>query len=41
MRNVRHVVANIAASDGKSLDSGLLDQLKSHRWDRSPTDWSQ
>ncbi len=41
MRKVRHVGANLAASDGKSLDATLLEQLKSHRWDRTPTDWSQ
>jgi aryl-alcohol dehydrogenase-like predicted oxidoreductase len=41
MRKVKHVEANIAASDGKRLDRGLVTQLKGHRWDRTPTEWSQ
>ena len=41
MRKVRHVEANINASDGKGLSPNLLTQLKSHRWDRKPTEWSQ
>ncbi len=41
MRKQKHVEANIAASDGKSLDPDLLGQLRSHRWDRTPTEWSQ
>ena len=41
MRKVQHVEANIAASDGKALDPHLLEQLKAHRWDRTPTEWSQ
>ncbi|MGC8639386.1 MAG: aldo/keto reductase [Isosphaeraceae bacterium] len=41
MRRVKHVEANLAASDGKRLDPELLRQLKSHRWDRQPTEWSQ
>ena len=41
MRKIKHVEANIAASDGQDLDPGLLAQLKSHRWDRLPTTWSQ
>ena len=41
MRKLRHVEANIAASDGKRLDPGLVIQLKKHRWDRTPTAWSQ
>jgi aryl-alcohol dehydrogenase-like predicted oxidoreductase len=41
MRKQRHVEANIAASDGKGLEPELLDQLKPHRWDRTPTEWSQ
>jgi len=41
MRKVKHVTANLAASDGHPLDSSLLEQLKAHRWDRTPTDWSQ
>ena len=41
MRKIKHVGANLAASDGRSLDASLLEQLKAHRWDRTPTDWSQ
>ena len=41
MRKVRNVKANVAASDGKKLDSTLLAKLKAHRWDRRPTGWSQ
>ena len=41
MRKIKHVDANLAASDGRPLDAGLLEQLKAHRWDRTPTDWSQ
>ncbi|MGP0063982.1 MAG: aldo/keto reductase [Isosphaeraceae bacterium] len=41
MRKLAHVESNIAASDGQALDPGLLEQLKAHRWDRTPTEWSQ
>jgi len=41
MRKVRHVESNLAASDGRTLDQGLIVQLKAHRWDRTPTEWSQ
>ena len=41
MRKLPHVRANIAASDGKALESALLEKLKNHRWDRTPTEWSQ
>jgi aryl-alcohol dehydrogenase-like predicted oxidoreductase len=41
MRKLRHVDANIAASDGTGLPSELIEQLRTHRWDRLPTDWSQ
>ena len=41
MRKRRNVEANTAVSDGKALDLGLLQQLKAHRWDRTPTAWSQ
>jgi aryl-alcohol dehydrogenase-like predicted oxidoreductase len=41
MRKVRHVEANMAVSDGKVLDEGLMGKLKEHRWDRRPTEWSQ
>jgi aryl-alcohol dehydrogenase-like predicted oxidoreductase len=41
MRKVKHVDANLTSSDGQSLEPTLLEQLKAHRWDRTPTDWSQ
>ncbi len=41
MRKVRHVEANIAASDGLGLPVDLIGKLRAHRWDRTPTDWSQ
>jgi aryl-alcohol dehydrogenase-like predicted oxidoreductase len=41
MRKIRHVEANIKSSDGKRLDSLLHQDLKVHRWDRTPTKWSQ
>lgn len=41
MRKLPHVRANIAASDGKALEDSLLEKLKNHRWDRTPTEWSQ
>jgi len=41
MRKVSHVESNIAASDGKSLSKDLLEELKLHRWERTPTKWSQ
>ena len=41
MRQLRNVEANIAASDGSGLLPELLHELKGHRWDRTPTAWSQ
>lgn len=41
MRKLKNVVANMKAGDGKGLSKDLLEQLKSHRWDRTPTEWSQ
>lgn len=41
MRKLRHVEANIAASDGTALPAELIAQLRQHRWDRKPTKWSQ
>jgi aryl-alcohol dehydrogenase-like predicted oxidoreductase len=41
MRKIRHVEANLACSDGGKLDDALLNELKKHRWDRTPTGWSQ
>ena len=41
MRKLRHVEANIAASDAGPLPEALHAQLREHRWDREPTAWSQ
>ncbi|WP_080054731.1 aldo/keto reductase [Spirosoma aerolatum] len=41
MRQIRNVEANSAASDGAGLLPELLHELKAHRWDRTPTEWSQ
>ncbi|MBC7387574.1 MAG: aldo/keto reductase [Opitutaceae bacterium] len=41
MRKERNVLANTAVSDGKTLESNLLKELRNHRWDRQPTEWSQ
>jgi len=41
MRKVRNVEANTATSDGKKLSATLAKALKNHRWDRTPTKWSQ
>jgi aryl-alcohol dehydrogenase-like predicted oxidoreductase len=41
MRKQRHVESNIAASDGGGLPDELLRELRNHRWDREPTEWSQ
>jgi aryl-alcohol dehydrogenase-like predicted oxidoreductase len=41
MRKVRNVEANVSASDGKKLQDALIKKLKGHRWDRTPTSWSQ
>lgn len=41
MRRQQHVRANIAASDGQPLSPPLMQELRKHRWDRVPTEWSQ
>jgi aryl-alcohol dehydrogenase-like predicted oxidoreductase len=41
MRKRRNVEANMAVSDARPLDPALLEKLKAHRWDRTPTEWSQ
>ena len=41
MRKLRNVEANLAASDKGPLPSPLHAQLRPHRWDRTPTKWSQ
>jgi len=40
MRKLDHVRQNIATSDAGPLDKALLTELKKHRWDRTPTRWS-
>ena len=41
MRKARHVASNVAASAVGPLSPELLAELRHHRWDREPTDWSQ
>lgn len=41
MRRPHHVRANMAASDRGALAPELLEELRAHRWDREPTEWSQ
>jgi len=41
MRKIKNVEVNLASSDGKKLQESLLSKLRAHRWDRSPTVWSQ
>jgi aryl-alcohol dehydrogenase-like predicted oxidoreductase len=41
MRKPAHVRSNLAASDAGSLSADLLSRLRQHRWDRTPTEWSQ
>lgn len=41
MRRLRHVESNIAVSDGSPLPPALVARLRQHRWDRTPTEWSQ
>lgn len=41
MRKARNVLANTAVSDGQGLPEAVLESLRHHRWDRSPTAWSQ
>jgi len=36
MRKPQNVRSNIAASDGKKLDSTLMQELRKHRWERKP-----
>jgi len=40
MRKSDHVKQNIANSDAGPLDKSLLEELKQHRWDRTPKKWS-
>jgi aryl-alcohol dehydrogenase-like predicted oxidoreductase len=41
MRKLHHVEGNLAASDKGPLPADLHAQLRHHRWDRQPTEWSQ
>ena len=41
MRKEKNVRANVASSDAGPLPATLLAKLKEHRWERTPTDWSQ
>lgn len=41
MRKVRNVEANASVSDGHALAPALTTALRAHRWDRTPTAWSQ
>lgn len=41
MRKEKHVRANLTVSDGTELSPDLLAALRTHRWDREPTWWSQ
>jgi aryl-alcohol dehydrogenase-like predicted oxidoreductase len=41
MRKPHHVKMNIGASDLGPLPADLHKELKKHRWDRTPTEWSQ
>ncbi|MGD2049512.1 MAG: aldo/keto reductase, partial [Chloroflexota bacterium] len=41
MRKVRHVEANMAASEAGPLPEELHQKLRPFRWDRQPTRWSQ
>lgn len=40
MRKVRHVIGNIATSDGQKLSSQLMAELRRHRWVRTRAPWS-
>lgn len=41
MRKRRNVEVNLSASDRGPLPVSLWAELHKHRWDRSPTKWSQ
>jgi aryl-alcohol dehydrogenase-like predicted oxidoreductase len=41
MRKVAHTKSNLAASDAGPLDAELMKELEMHRWDRTPSKWSQ
>jgi aryl-alcohol dehydrogenase-like predicted oxidoreductase len=39
MRQLRHVEANMAVSDGSKLPNSLIQTLRRHRWDRDPDEY--
>jgi aryl-alcohol dehydrogenase-like predicted oxidoreductase len=41
MRKTKNVRANVASSDRGALPEELRRELRNHRWDRTPTSWSQ
>lgn len=41
MRTMRHVESNLACSQAGELPESLHQELRKHRWDRTPTRWSQ
>ena len=41
MRKEEHVRKNIGASDRQPLPSRVIQELRNHRWNRTPTTWSQ
>ncbi len=41
MRKRKHVESNLAAGEKGPLPAQLHAQLRPHRWDRTPTKWSQ
>ncbi len=41
MRRAAHVGSNVAAAAAGPLPPELIARLRAHRWDRTPTDWSQ
>jgi aryl-alcohol dehydrogenase-like predicted oxidoreductase len=41
MRKRKHVEGNLAASGKGALPAALQAELRKHRWDRTPTKWSQ
>jgi aryl-alcohol dehydrogenase-like predicted oxidoreductase len=41
MRKIANVEANVAASDRGPLPGPVQEELRKHRWDRTPTKWSQ
>jgi aryl-alcohol dehydrogenase-like predicted oxidoreductase len=41
MRKLAHVRANVAATNAGPLPNEMIERLRGHRWDRTPTNWSQ